>query len=56
MAGFLAALSDGQSVTEAVRQGSAAAAIVVARVACAPAMPTLNEITDFMAHANMRRA
>ncbi|WP_299785022.1 5-dehydro-2-deoxygluconokinase [uncultured Marivita sp.] len=56
MAGFLAALSDGQPVADAVRQGSAAAAMVVARVGCAPAMPTQDALTDFMAHAKMRPA
>ena len=56
MAGFLAALSDGQPIAEAVRQGSAAAAIVVSRVGCAPAMPTPDELTDFMARAVMRSA
>jgi 5-dehydro-2-deoxygluconokinase len=56
MAGFLASLADGQSVEEAVRQGSAAAALVVSRVGCAPAMPTPQDVTDFMAHADMRPA
>ena len=56
MAGFLAALSDGQPIAQAVRQGSAAAAIVVSRVGCAPAMPTPDELTDFMARAIMRSA
>lgn len=56
MAGFLAALSDGQPVADAVRQGSAAAAMVVARVGCAPAMPTQDDLTDFMAQAKMRPA
>ena len=56
MAGFLASLADGQSVEEAVRQGSAAAALVVSRVGCAPAMPAPQDVTDFMAHADMRPA
>jgi 5-dehydro-2-deoxygluconokinase len=56
MAGFLASLADGQSVEEAVRQGSAAAALVVSRVGCAPAMPTPQDVSDFMAHADMRPA
>lgn len=56
LAGFLAALADGQSVADAVRQGSAAAAIVVSRVGCAPAMPTPDELTDFMARATLRSA
>lgn len=41
---FVAGLSDGLSVHEAVQHGSAAAAIVVGRVGCAPAMPTAAEI------------
>lgn len=49
MAGFLAALADGKPLREAVGRGSAAAAIVVARVACAPAMPTRDELDAFMA-------
>ena len=56
MAGFLAALSEGQPVADAVRRGSAAAAIVVSRVACAPAMPTFDEVTEFMAQSSMRPA
>jgi 5-dehydro-2-deoxygluconokinase len=40
----IAALARGLPVIDAVRQGSAAAAIVVSRVGCAPACPTLPEI------------
>jgi 5-dehydro-2-deoxygluconokinase len=54
MAGFLAALADGMPVAQAVQRGSAAAAIVVARVGCAPAMPTARELSDFMARATLR--
>jgi 5-dehydro-2-deoxygluconokinase len=46
---FVAALAVGQDTEAAVRRGSAAAAIVVARVGCAPAMPTTVEIDAFMA-------
>lgn len=49
MAGFLSTLASGGDVKTAVLTGSAAAAIVVARVACAPAMPTPAELADFMA-------
>ena len=56
MAGFLAALSEGQPVADAVLRGSAAAAIVVSRVACAPAMPTPAEVTEFMARSTLRPA
>jgi 5-dehydro-2-deoxygluconokinase len=40
MGGFVSGLAEGQNVREAVLRGSAAAAMVVARVGCAPAMPT----------------
>lgn len=48
MGGFVSALAAGQGVRAAVLQGSAAAAMVVARVGCAPAMPTRAELDDFM--------
>lgn len=48
MGGFVSGLADGLSVKEAVLQGSAAAAMVVARVGCAPAMPTRAELSDFL--------
>jgi 5-dehydro-2-deoxygluconokinase len=35
-------------VRDAVLQGSAAAAIVVSRVGCAPAMPTRAELDSFL--------
>jgi 5-dehydro-2-deoxygluconokinase len=46
---FTAALASGQPVRTAVLRGSAAAAMVVARVACAPAMPTSAELDVFLA-------
>jgi len=49
MGGFLSALAAGRPVAEAVLRGSAAAAIVVTRVGCAPAMPTPDELTHFLA-------
>jgi 5-dehydro-2-deoxygluconokinase len=45
---FVAALTETRPVREAVLQGSAAAAIVVARVGCAPAMPTRAELDSFL--------
>ncbi len=48
MGGFVSGLADGLTVSEAVLQGSAAAAMVVARVGCAPAMPTRAELDDFV--------
>ncbi|TVR47164.1 MAG: 5-dehydro-2-deoxygluconokinase [Rhodobacteraceae bacterium] len=53
MGGLVAGLADGLSVRDAVLQGSASAAMVVARVGCAPAMPTRAELSDFRArHAD----
>lgn len=48
LAAFLATLAGGAPVQEAVRAGSAAAAMVVARVGCAPAMPTPEELASFL--------
>ena len=49
MGGFVAALAKGADVEAAVLCGSAAAAIVVARVGCAPAVPTTEDLKAFMA-------
>jgi 5-dehydro-2-deoxygluconokinase len=46
---FVAALAERRPLQEAVSRGSAAAAMVVARVGCAPAMPTLAELDAFLA-------
>jgi 5-dehydro-2-deoxygluconokinase len=46
---LLAARAEGRAVEEAVLRGSAAAAIVVSRVGCAPAMPTAAELDAFLA-------
>jgi len=48
MGGLVSGLAGGLSVRDAVMQGSAAAAMVVARVGCAPAMPTRAELSAFM--------
>ena len=48
LGGFVAGLADGLPVRDAVLQGSAAAAIVVSRVGCAPAMPTRAELDSFL--------
>jgi 5-dehydro-2-deoxygluconokinase len=45
---FIAGCAAGLSVKVAVRRGSAAAAMVVARVGCAPAMPTTAELDHFL--------
>lgn len=48
MGGFVSGLAEGLKVRDAVLQGSAAAAMVVARVGCAPAMPTRAELDAFL--------
>ena len=48
MGGFVSGLAEGLPVRDAVLQGSAAAAMVVARVGCAPAMPTRGELDEFL--------
>lgn len=49
MGGFLAALAAGRPLRNAVLRGSAAAAMVVARVGCAPAMPLASDLDAFLA-------
>ena len=46
---FIASLARGDQVQAAVLRGSATAAMVVARVGCAPAMPTTAELDAFLA-------
>ena len=48
MGGFVSGLAGGASVRDAVLRGSAAAAMVVARVGCAPAMPDAAELDAFL--------
>lgn len=48
MAGVVTGLAAGLDLAGAVRRGSAAAAIVVTRVGCAPASPTADELDTFM--------
>lgn len=48
MGAFIASLAAGLPLETCVQRGSAAAAIVVSRVGCAPAMPTNNELEEFM--------
>lgn len=48
MAGFLAALSDGQPIKSAILRGSACASIVVAKPGCAPAMPNGEQLETFL--------
>jgi len=48
MAGFMASLADGYPMRDAVLRGSACASIVVAKPGCAPAMPNIAELEDFL--------
>jgi 5-dehydro-2-deoxygluconokinase len=49
MAGFVTGLAAGLDLADCIRRGSAAAAIVVTRVGCAPAMPNAHELDAFLA-------
>lgn len=48
MGAFIASLANGTKLEDAVRNGSAAAAIVVTKVGCAPAMPDEKALEDFL--------
>ncbi|MGJ8527264.1 5-dehydro-2-deoxygluconokinase [Maritalea sp.] len=48
MGSFVAALAQGKPLQTAVQHGSAAAAYVVERVGCAPAMPNTKELENFI--------
>ena len=48
MGGFIAALANGKAIKECVLRGSASAAIVVSKVGCAPAMPTTQQLDEFL--------
>jgi len=48
MGGFIAALAAGHSLRDAVLRGSASASMVVSRVGCSTAMPTTEELDDFL--------
>ncbi len=50
IASLMASLTTGARLKEAVRNGSAAAAMVVSRIGCAPAMPTTTELNEFIEH------
>jgi 5-dehydro-2-deoxygluconokinase len=52
LGGVIASLCRGEPVSEAIVMGSAAAALVVTRVGCAPAMPRLDEIEEFRSTSN----
>lgn len=48
MGSFIGGLLNNKSIDDSIVYGSAAAAIVVTKVGCAPAMPLQNEIEEFM--------
>ena len=48
MGAFITSWADGINVETCVKRGSAAAAIVVTKVGCAPAMPDTKELDQFM--------
>ena len=48
MGSFIGGILNDKNVEESIVYGSASAAIVVAKVGCAPAMPLQNEIEEFM--------
>ena len=48
MGGFIGSLLNNISIEEAIKIASASAAIVVTKVGCSPAMPSINEIKEFM--------
>lgn len=48
MAGLMTSLADGFSLADSVLRGSACAAITVGKPACAPAMPTSDQLEDFL--------
>lgn len=49
LAGFLASIADGFGLRDAVLRGSACASIVVSQPGCAPAMPTTEQLNQFLA-------
>jgi 5-dehydro-2-deoxygluconokinase len=50
MAGLVTGLGKGLDLEACISRGAAAAAIVVTRVGCAPAMPNERELEAFLAH------
>ena len=55
MGSLIGALLKNYNLERAIEIGSAAAAIVVTKVGCAPAMPDLNEVLDFMKKNNINK-
>ena len=48
MGGFIGSILNKYSLEDSIEIGTAAAAIVVTKVGCAPAMPNMNQIKNFM--------
>jgi 5-dehydro-2-deoxygluconokinase len=55
MGSFIGAILKNYDLQKAIEIGSAAAAIVVTKVGCAPAMPDLDEVLDFMKINNINK-
>ena len=55
MGSLIGALLNNYDLQRAIEIGSAAAAIVVTKVGCAPAMPDLDEVLDFMKNNNINK-
>ena len=55
MGSLIGALLKNYDLRKAIEIGSAAAAIVVTKVGCAPAMPDLDEVLDFMKNNNINK-
>ena len=53
MGALIGSLLQNYDIDKSIEIGSAAAAIVVTKVGCAPAMPNLEEILEFMKFNNM---
>ena len=55
MGSLIGAILKNYDLQKAIEIGSAAAAIVVTKVGCAPAMPDLDEVLDFMKNYNINK-
>ena len=55
MGSLIGAILKKYALQKAIEIGSAAAAIVVTKVGCAPAMPDLDEVLDFMKNNNINK-
>ena len=55
MGSLIVAILKNYDLQKAIEIGSAAAAIVVTKVGCAPAMPDLDEVLDFMKNNNINK-